>query len=191
MSLSLIDNYLTENMDDIDLYSDFDYNDYTGNKGIKNYYISDNYVFKDEVASIISKDSFSSVDNTPFKKEKLVNEKLRKRNSTEMYKKKKEHSNGYDNKFISYKYEEEPVTNKSLVISKESDRLYDFYNDRKSAIHYKRYGQFLSLASDADPEDKYIIDIFDLYKKVKNTKNKQKQKLPFLKRLGSFFRRTL
>lgn len=189
MSLSLIDNYLTENMDDIDLYSDFDYNDYTGNNCIKNYYIDDNYVFKNEghsnsINSYLSKDSFSSVDSVPFKKEKLVNEKLRKRNSTDLYKKKNDHR-----KFISYKYDEEPM--KSLVISKESDRLYDFYNDRKSAIHYKRYGQFLSLSSDANPEDKYIIDIFDLYKKINNIKKKQKQKLPFLKRLGSFFRRTV
>ncbi len=97
------------------------------------------------------------------------NHKLRKRNSVELYK----HKNVINRK-------------SSLVISKDSDRVYDNVSNHKAAIHYKRYGQFLSLSNDANPEKKYIIDMFDLYSKL-DKKPKHLEKKNFFKKFSKFF----
>lgn len=96
------------------------------------------------------------------------NHKLRKRNSIEMYK----------TKAIERK--------SSLIISKDSDRVYDNVSNHKAAIHYKRYGQFLSLSNDANPDKKYIIDMFDLYSKL-DKKPKHLEKKNFFKKFSKFF----
>lgn len=96
-------------------------------------------------------------------------------------------SNG--NSYIEQK--EPPVLqkSKSFCIQRENDRVYDNYKGRRNAIEYKRYGQFISLSNDAEPADKRIIDIFDLYNllKFKDFKIK-KQRKSFLDKVKSLFK---
>lgn len=213
MSLSVIDKYISENLQDLDLYSEC--GDINGD--IKNYAVSE------KTNSMVS----SNGSSNSTKRQRLYNTKLRNRDSLELrkkyrrmrlnrdvtstvedfdqYKVAKENENKdeiqmenenrnnnhpfhisefYGNKDHKSQHESHKD---SLVISKDNDRIYDYYNNRKAAIHYKRYGQFLSLSNDASPDEKYIIDMFDLYQKLHTARNCKPKKKSFFKSLKNIF----
>ena len=71
-------------------------------------------------------------------------------------------------------------------VSKENDRIYDAHKGRQTTIEYKRYGQFISLADDVEPEKKQIVDLFDLYTAL-NLQKTNNKKVSFFKKLKMLF----
>lgn len=78
---------------------------------------------------------------------------------------------------------------KSFCISRETDKIFDNYKNRRNAIEYKRYGQFISIGYDDDPSNKEIIDVFDLYNILKISKfHRNKQRNSFIEKIKNFFK---
>jgi hypothetical protein len=74
----------------------------------------------------------------------------------------------------------------SFLIQRDIDTIYDYENIKPYNIKYKKYGQFISIENTSEPDEKQIIDIFELYELLK--KRKKENKKTFSQKISNFFK---
>lgn len=74
----------------------------------------------------------------------------------------------------------------SFIIQRDIDTIYDYENNKPYNIKYKKYGQIISIENTSEPDEKQIIDIFELYELLK--KRKKENKKTFSQKISNFFK---